>query len=83
VARYGGGHKVKIFPAIDHYLCMALLTDLSRKLRDIEACLRAQAGQLYHMGIKRVSRSTLAMQESRDCASTPTCPVAHRIARRL
>src|SRR5438445_797994 len=37
-------------------------------LRDIEACLRAQAGKLYHMGIKsRVSRSTLAdANESRD-----------------
>jgi hypothetical protein len=37
-------------------------------LRDIEACLRAQAGKLYHMGIKsRVSRSTLAdANEVRD-----------------
>ena len=37
-------------------------------LRDIEACLRAQAGKLYHMGIKsRVSRSTLAdANEARD-----------------
>src|SRR5258705_11534932 len=37
-------------------------------LRDIEACLRAQAGKLYPMGIKsRVSRSTLAdANESRD-----------------
>jgi len=37
-------------------------------LRDIEACLRAQAGKLYHRGIKsRVSRSTLAdANESRD-----------------
>src|SRR5207249_4448726 len=36
--------------------------------RDIEACLRAQAGKLYHMSIKsRVSRSTLAdANESRD-----------------
>lgn len=37
-------------------------------LRDIEACLRAQAGKLYHMGIKsQVSRSTLAdANEVRD-----------------
>jgi hypothetical protein len=37
-------------------------------LRDIEACLRAQAAKLYHMGIRSaVSRSTLAdANESRD-----------------
>jgi len=37
-------------------------------LRDNEACLRAQAGKLYHMGIKsRASRSTLAdANEVRD-----------------
>lgn len=37
-------------------------------LRDIEACLRAQAGTLYHMGIRsQVSRSTLAdANEVRD-----------------
>ena len=37
-------------------------------LRDIKACLRAQEGKLYHMGIKsRVSRSTLAdANEVRD-----------------
>src|SRR6059036_3157262 len=69
VARYGGGHKVKSFPCLDHYLCMAFAQLTYREsLRDIEACLRAQAGKLYHMGIKsRVSRSTLAdANESRD-----------------
>src|SRR6266852_9834568 len=37
-------------------------------LRDIEACLRSQAGKLYHMGIRSpVLRSTLAdANESRD-----------------
>jgi len=29
-------------------------------LRDIEACLRAMAGKLYHRGIQGVARNTLA-----------------------
>ncbi len=69
VARYGGEHKVKSFSCLDQYLCMAFAQLTYREsLRDIEACLRAQAGKLYHMGIKsRVSRSTLAdANEVRD-----------------
>ena len=69
VARYGGTHKVKSFSCLDQYLSMAFAQLTFREsLRDIEACLRAQAGKLYPMGIKsRVSRSTLAdANESRD-----------------
>jgi hypothetical protein len=69
VARYGGEHKVKSFSCLEQYLCMAFAQLTYREsLRDIEACLRAQAGKLYHMGIKsRVSRSTLAdANEMRD-----------------
>jgi len=69
VARYGGEHKVKTFSCLDQYLCMAFAQLTYREsLRDIEACLRAQQGKLYHMGIKsRVSRSTLAdTNEVRD-----------------
>lgn len=69
VARYGGEHKVKTFSCLDQYLCMAFAQLTYREsLRDIEACLRAQATKLYHMGIKsRVSRSTLAdANEVRD-----------------
>jgi hypothetical protein len=69
VARYGGEHKVKTFSCLDQYLCMAFAQLTYREsLRDIEACLRAQAAKLYHMGIKRrVSRSTLAdANEVRD-----------------
>ncbi|MFZ2804197.1 MAG: IS4 family transposase [Patescibacteria group bacterium] len=69
VARYGGEHKVKSFSCLEHYLCMAFAQLTYREsLRDIEACLRAQAGKLYHMGIRsRVSRSTLAdANEVRD-----------------
>ena len=69
VARYGGEHKVKTFSCLDQYLCMAFAQLTYREsLRDIEACLRAQAAKLYHLGIKsRVSRSTLAdANEVRD-----------------
>src|SRR6187397_997953 len=52
VARYGGEHKVKSFSCLEQYLCMAFAQLTYREsLRDIEACLRAQAGKLYHMGI--------------------------------
>jgi len=69
VAHYGGEHKVKSFSCLDQYLCMAFAQLTYREsLRDIQACLRAQASKLYHMGIKaRVSRSTLAdANEVRD-----------------
>jgi hypothetical protein len=69
VARYDGEHKVKTFSCLDQYLCMAFAQLTYREsLRDIEACLRAQADKLYHMGIRsRVSRSTLAdANEVRD-----------------
>ena len=69
VARYGGEHKVKSVSCLEQYLRMAFAQLTYRKsLRDNEACLRAQAGKLYHMGIKtRVSRSTLAdANEVRD-----------------
>ncbi|MCK5783439.1 MAG: DUF4372 domain-containing protein [Desulfobacterales bacterium] len=36
-------------------------------LRDIECCLRAMQDKLYHMGIGKISRSTLAgANEARD-----------------
>jgi hypothetical protein len=69
VTRYGGEHKVKSFSCLEQYLCMAFAQLTYREsLRDIEACLRAQAAKLYHMGIKsRISRSTLAdANEVRD-----------------
>jgi len=62
VARYGGEHKVKTFSCLDQYFCMAFAQLTHRaSLRDIEACLGAQQGKLYHMGIRsRVARNTLA-----------------------
>src|SRR4249919_3366856 len=69
VTRYGGEHKVKSFSCLEQFLCMAFAQLTYREsLRDIEACLRAQADKFHHMGIKsRVSRSTLAdANEVRD-----------------
>jgi hypothetical protein len=62
VARYAGEHKVKRFSCLDQFLCMAFAQLTYREsLRDIEACLRAQASKLYHMGLRsNVARNTLA-----------------------
>lgn len=62
VARYDGHHKVKRFSCLDQYLSMAFAQLTYREsLRDIEACLRAQASKLYHLGIRApVARNTLA-----------------------
>src|SRR4249920_3867759 len=63
VARYQGEYKVKSFSCLDQFLCMAFAQLTYREsLRDIEACLRAQASKLYHLGLrtKTVARNTLA-----------------------
>jgi hypothetical protein len=53
VARYHGEYKVKTFSCLDQVLCMACAQLTYREsLRDIEACLRAQAAKLYHRGIQ-------------------------------
>lgn len=69
VERYKGHHKVQSFSCLDQFLCLAFAQLTYREsLRDIEACLSAQQGKLYHMGIRSsVSRSTLAYaNETRD-----------------
>jgi len=69
VDRYRGDHRVKTFTCLDQFYCMTFAQLTSREsLRDIEACLRAAGGKLYHAGIKaRVSRTTLAKaNEQRD-----------------
>ena len=62
VARYDGEHKVQRFSCLDQFLVMAFAQLTFREsLRDVEACLRAQAGKLYHLGIRGgVARNTLA-----------------------
>src|SRR5436190_8239576 len=62
VARYRGDAHGRGFTCRDQYLAMAFAQLTYREsLRDIEACLRAMSGKLYHMGFRgRVARSTLA-----------------------
>jgi len=69
VARYGGDRYAKNFSCWDQYLAMAFAQLTYREsLRDIETCLGAVGGKLYHMGFRTsVARSTLAdANESRD-----------------
>jgi hypothetical protein len=69
VQRYHGNRGVRTFRCWDHFLSMAFAQLTYREsLRDIEACLGAIPGQLYHLGIRsQVTRSTLAdANEKRD-----------------
>ena len=69
VTRYGGDHRVRTLPCTEHFRVMAFAQLTYREsLRDIEACLSAQAAKLYHMGIRSpVRRATLAdASERRD-----------------
>ncbi len=69
VERYHGNYKSSSFSCWDQFLCMAFAQLTYREsLRDIETCLRAVGGRLYHLGIRgHVSRSTLAdANENRD-----------------
>ena len=62
VTRYGGDRYAKDFSCWDQYLAMAFAQLTYREsLRDIEACLKAVGGKIYHMGFRGgVARSTLA-----------------------
>ena len=62
VAHYRGERKVKTFSCLDQFLSMAFAQLTYREsLRDLEACLRAQPGKLYHLGLRStVARNTLA-----------------------
>lgn len=69
VKRYGGDRGVRTLPCAEQFRVMAFAQLTYREsLRDIEVCLSAQAGKLYHMGLREpVRRSTLAdANESRD-----------------
>ena len=69
VDRYGGDHRTRSLSCAEQFRVMAFAQLTYREsLRDIEVCLAAQAGKLYHMGIgAAVARSTLAdANESRD-----------------
>jgi hypothetical protein len=62
VERYQGSYKIISFSCWDQFLCMSFAQLTYREsLRDIQACLRGNQRQLYHMGFRgRVSRNTLA-----------------------
>jgi hypothetical protein len=69
VQRYGGDRGVRTLPCAEQFRIMAFAQLTYREsLRDIEVCLSAHAGKLYHMGLREpVKRSTLAdANESRD-----------------
>lgn len=69
VDRYKGNYRVRSFTCCEHFYVMSFAQLTYREsLRDIEACLTALSGKLYHSGIKQpVSRSTLAeANENRD-----------------
>jgi hypothetical protein len=62
VNRYKGNYRVKYFTCREQFYVMSFAQLTYREsLRDIEACLKALSGKLYHSGIKEpVPRSTLA-----------------------
>ena len=69
VIRYQGDYRVRRFSCWDQFLAMSFAQLTFREsLRDIEACLRSRADQLYHLGFhSHVARSTLAeANEKRD-----------------
>ena len=69
VDRYRGNYRIRTLSRADQFRIMAFAQLTYREsLRDIEVCLAAQAGKLYHMGIAEpVARSTLAdANELRD-----------------
>lgn len=69
VVRYRGNRRVRTLRCAEQYRAMAFAQLTWREsLRDIETCLEAQAGKLYHSGFRGpVRRSTLAdANERRD-----------------
>jgi transposase len=69
VNKYHGNYKSQTFSCWDQYVVMSFAQLTYREsLRDIEACLQAVSGKLYHCGIRgNVARSTLAYwNETRD-----------------
>ena len=53
-ARYHGSHHVRTLTCAERFCCMTFARPTYREsLRDIEACLSAQAAKLYHMGFRQ------------------------------
>lgn len=69
VERHQGNHRIRTLSCAEQFRVMAFAQLTYREsLRDIEVCLSAQAGKLYHLGFRApLKRSTLAdANESRD-----------------
>jgi len=69
VERYAGDYRVRTLSCAEQFRVLAFAQLTYREsLRDIEACLSAQASKLYHMGFREpIRRSTLAdANERRD-----------------
>ncbi len=69
VKRYQGDYRIRGFSCYEQFLCMSFAQLTYREsLRDIETCLRALKGKLYHAGFRsRMARNTLAKaNEQRD-----------------
>jgi hypothetical protein len=67
--RHHADHRMRTLSCVEQFRVMAFAQLTYREsLRDIEACLSAQASKLYHMGLTQpVARSTLAdANERRD-----------------
>ena len=63
VVRYNGERKVKHFTCLDQLRCLAFAQLTWREsLRDIEACLNAQASKLYRLGFRapHIARNTMS-----------------------
>ena len=63
VVRYNGERKVKHFSRLDQLRCLAFAQLTWREsLRDIEACLNAQASKLYRLGFRapHIARNTMS-----------------------
>lgn len=57
VQKYGGDHRVRTLPCTEQFRIMAFAQLTHREsLRDIEACLTAQADKLCHMGFCALAR---------------------------
>ena len=69
VTRYNGDRRARTLTCTEQFRILAFAQLTYREsLRDIEVCLAAQAGKLYHMGLRQpVARATLAdANETRD-----------------
>lgn len=69
VERHAGDYRVRSLTCSEQFRVLAFAQLAYREsLRDIEACLSAQTGKLYHMGFREpIKRSTLAdANERRD-----------------